>query len=189
MVTRRNHRLNEQIWNSLSVRLLRVAASSESPAACSTTPAGAFRRPFRAGRSVGHALTHGFRCAWLRRAALHPWLYSTAPAWRRAEYRRRLVWLFHRLGQQREVARRAARSGPPSGAYRRREPAPTEADGSQHTVIAVVASRSSYSPERGGFEPPVRQAVHWFSKSAPSATRTPLHVAGRLYVYQNRQNL
>jgi len=43
-------------------------------------------------------------------------------------------------------------------------------------------TRSNSTPnrtERGGFEPPVRQAAHWFSKPAPSATRTPLQRSGR----------
>ncbi len=34
---------------------------------------------------------------------------------------------------------------------------------------------AAYTPERGGFEPPVQSPAHWFSKPAPSAARAPLH--------------
>ncbi len=41
------------------------------------------------------------------------------------------------------------------------------------------ASPQTGRTERVGFEPTVRLPAHRFSKPAPSATRTPLHVAGR----------
>ena len=47
-------------------------------------------------------------------------------------------------------------------------------EGPQPVDLQEVTGLRSLLPERGGFEPPVRLPVHWFSKPAPSATRTPL---------------
>jgi hypothetical protein len=50
--------------------------------------------------------------------------------------------------------------------------------GLQGVVYSALTDRVSIYPERAGFEPAVRLPVHWFSKPAPSATRTPLQAEG-----------
>jgi len=49
----------------------------------------------------------------------------------------------------------------------------------QHPELQELMSfifEENKKPERAGFEPAVRKTAHWFSKPAPSATRTPLHI-------------
>lgn len=132
---------------------------------------------------------HSFRHHFASLCANHGVAYRKALAWLGHSSSDMLDLYYHLHDEDSQQAMRAL-AGVPAGTT----PAQTISSPSEDSLRTVAQSTKEKTPqapelqelvaclsdrtERGGFEPPIPLRGHWFSKPAPSATRTPLQRLG-----------